>query len=50
MARLLTKLHDAIEVFCKTFIPLREGYAQFVSSMDLNRAVSRPGRKPRSIS
>jgi predicted component of type VI protein secretion system len=40
VARLLTKLHDAIEVFCKTFIPLREGYAQFVSSMDLNRAVS----------
>jgi predicted component of type VI protein secretion system len=40
VARLLTKLHDAIEVFCKCFIPLREGYAQFVSSMDLNRAVS----------
>jgi|CZKU01.1.fsa_nt_gi type VI secretion system protein ImpI len=40
VARLLTKLHDSLEVFCKCFIPLREGYAQFVSSMDLNRAVS----------
>jgi len=37
-ARLITKLHDAIEVFCRCFIPLREGYAQFVSSMDLQRA------------
>jgi type VI secretion system protein ImpI len=37
-ARLITKLHDAIEVFCRCFIPLRDGYAQFVSSMDLQRA------------
>lgn len=40
VARLLTKLHDAVEVFCRCFVPLREGYAQFVSSMDLNRAAS----------
>jgi type VI secretion system protein ImpI len=38
VARLVTKLHDAIEVFCRCFIPLRQGYAQFVSSMDLQRA------------
>ena len=38
IARLITKLHDTIEVFCRCFIPLREGYAQFVSQMDLQRA------------
>jgi type VI secretion system protein ImpI len=38
VARLITKLHDTIEVFCRCFIPLREGYAQFVSQMDLQRA------------
>jgi predicted component of type VI protein secretion system len=40
VARLLTKLHDTVEVFCRSFVPLREGYAQFMSSMDLNRAAS----------
>jgi type VI secretion system protein ImpI len=40
VARLLTKLHDTIEVFCRCFVPLREGHAQFVSSMDLRRAAS----------
>jgi type VI secretion system protein ImpI len=38
VARLITKLHDTIEVFCRCFIPLREGYAQFVSQMDLQKA------------
>jgi hypothetical protein len=38
LARFITKLHDSIEVFCRCFIPLREGYAQFVSSLDLQRA------------
>jgi type VI secretion system protein ImpI len=38
LARFITKLHDTIEVFCRSFIPLREGYAQFISSMDLQRA------------
>jgi type VI secretion system protein ImpI len=38
MARFITKLHDTIDVFCRCFIPLREGYAQFVSSLDLQRA------------
>jgi predicted component of type VI protein secretion system len=40
VARLLTKLHDTVEVFCRSFVPLREGYAQFMSSMDLHRAAS----------
>ncbi len=38
VARFITKLNDTIEVFCRCFIPLREGYAQFVSSLDLQRA------------
>ncbi|HKO53524.1 MAG TPA: type VI secretion system-associated FHA domain protein [Polyangiaceae bacterium] len=38
LARFITKLHDTIEVFCRCFIPLREGYAQFVSSLDLQKA------------
>lgn len=44
IARFITKLHDAIDVFCKSFIPLREGYSQFVSSMDLQRAALRRSR------
>lgn len=44
IARLITKMHDAIEVFCRCFIPLREGYAQFVSSMDLQRAAMERSR------
>ncbi len=40
VARFITKLHDAIDVFCRCFIPLREGYAQFVSSLDLQRAAN----------
>jgi type VI secretion system protein ImpI len=40
VARLLTKLHDTVEVFCRCFVPMREGYAQFVSQMDLRRAAS----------
>ena len=39
VARFVTKLHDAMEVFCRCFIPLREGHAQFVSSLDLQRAI-----------
>jgi type VI secretion system protein ImpI len=40
VARLVTKLHDTVDVFCRCFIPLREGYAQFVSSLDLQRSVA----------
>jgi predicted component of type VI protein secretion system len=41
VARLLTKLHDVIEVFCRCFIALRDSHAQFVSSTDVARAQSR---------
>jgi type VI secretion system protein ImpI len=37
VARFITKLHDALDVFCRSFIPLREGYSQFISSFDLQR-------------
>jgi hypothetical protein len=40
VARLVTKLHDTVEVFCRCFVPLREGFAQFVSSTDLYREAS----------
>jgi type VI secretion system protein ImpI len=40
LARFITKLHDAVEMFCHCFIPLREGYSQFISSLDLQRAAS----------
>jgi len=41
VARLITKLHDAMDVFCRSFIPMRDGYSQFVSSLDLQQAAMR---------
>jgi type VI secretion system protein ImpI len=41
IARFITKLHDALDAFCRSFIPLREGHAQFMSSFDLQRAMRR---------
>lgn len=35
VARLITKLHDTVDVFCRAFIPLRQGYEQFVSTLDV---------------
>jgi hypothetical protein len=50
VARLLTKLHDVIEVFCRSFVALREAHAQFVSSTDLSRVESRRmNRSPSAI-
>ncbi len=40
VARLLTKLHDTVEIFCRCFVPLRDGYSQFISQMDLRQAAS----------
>ncbi len=40
VARLVTKLHDTIEVFCRCFVPMRAAYEQFISSMYLQRAAS----------
>jgi type VI secretion system protein ImpI len=45
IARFVTKLHDAIEVFCRSFIPLREGHSQFMSSFDLQRSMRRTQRR-----
>jgi type VI secretion system protein ImpI len=51
IARFITKLHDAMDVFCRTFIPLRQGYSEFVASLDLQRAASGRSvrRSPASI-
>src|SRR5664280_205253 len=40
IGRFITKLHVAMDVFCRTFIPLRQGYSEFVASLDLQRAAS----------
>ncbi|HEV8547594.1 MAG TPA: type VI secretion system-associated FHA domain protein [Polyangiaceae bacterium] len=37
VARFITKVHDALEAFLRSAIPLREGYTQFVASLDLSR-------------
>jgi FHA domain len=38
VARLITRLHDAVDVLSRTLIPLRQSYLQFVSSMDLAKS------------
>jgi hypothetical protein len=40
VARLLTKLHDTLEVFCRCFVPLRDMYTQSLSADDLQSAMS----------
>ena len=45
LARFVTKLHDLAEVFCRSFVPLREGHAQFISSLDLQRAAWQRGQQ-----
>jgi type VI secretion system protein ImpI len=41
IGRFITKLHDSLDAFCRSFIPLREGHAQFMSSFDLQRSMRR---------
>jgi type VI secretion system protein ImpI len=38
VARLITRLHDAVDVLARALIPLRQGYLKFVSSMDLQKS------------
>jgi type VI secretion system protein ImpI len=38
VARLITRLHDAVDVLCRGLIPLRQSYLKFVSSMQLARS------------
>lgn len=45
IARFITKLHDALDAFCRSFIPLREGHAQFMSSLDLQRSRGRSAQR-----
>ena len=42
VARFITKVHDSLDVFMRSFIPLRDGYSQFVSSLSLQRGAA-PG-------
>jgi hypothetical protein len=46
VARLLTKMHDIIETFCRSFIALRDGYVSSVSATELDCA--KPRVKARS--
>ncbi len=41
VARLLTKLHDLVEVVCRCLVPLRDGYARSVSSTGIGPAEPR---------
>lgn len=45
IGRFITKLHDALDAFCRSFIPLREGHAQFMSSFDLQRGMRRSAQR-----
>gem|GEM_PF-1249445 len=36
--RLITKLHDAMEMFCRCFIPVREACSRFIPPEDLEQA------------
>jgi hypothetical protein len=38
VVQLVTKLHDAIEMFCRCFIPVREACSRFMSTDELERA------------
>lgn len=38
VARLITRLHDAVDVLSRTLIPLRQSYLKFVSKMDLQKS------------
>jgi hypothetical protein len=38
VARLITRLHDAVDVLSRTLIPLRQSYLKFVASMDLQKS------------
>jgi predicted component of type VI protein secretion system len=38
LVRLITKLHDALEMFCRCFIPVREACSRFIPAPDLEHA------------
>jgi type VI secretion system protein ImpI len=43
VARFITRLHDVVDVLCRTLIPLRRNYLEFVSSMSLRKGGQVPG-------
>jgi type VI secretion system protein ImpI len=49
IARLLTKLHDLIEVFCRCFVTLREGSAPLLSTGNEGRAVRHPSASAQRV-
>ncbi|MBX3231376.1 MAG: FHA domain-containing protein [Labilithrix sp.] len=45
LARFLTKLRDTVEVFLRAFVPLRDGYRQFASQMQIQRGPAQSERR-----
>lgn len=41
IARFITKVHDALDAFLRSAVPLREGYAQFIACFDLPQGQQR---------
>ncbi len=40
IVRLVTKLHDALEMFCRCFIPVREACSRFIATDELEHAAA----------
>jgi hypothetical protein len=40
VVQLITKLHDALEMFCRCFIPVREACSRFIPTGDLERSAA----------
>jgi hypothetical protein len=40
IVRLVTKLHDALEMFCRCFIPVREACSRFIATDELEQAAA----------
>lgn len=47
LVRFLSKVRDTLEVFLRCFVPLREGYRQFATEMDIRRDEHVPAEPPR---
>ncbi len=43
VARFLSRVRDTLDVFLRCFVPLRDGYRQFTSSMDIRRTAGAQG-------
>jgi type VI secretion system protein ImpI len=47
LVRFLSKVRDTLEVFLRCFVPLREGYRQFATAMDIQREGPQGSEPPR---